>query len=156
MITGYFEIDSHHQEGFAPLEVDTLLNVFAVMQRGFNADITQDIQFTDSRIWGKFLVRTIDFATWCEVREFIKLNIIGRHVKVSLVGGWIGNEKLDHEGAEILLTWNPMPKPKTNRRKLGVAQRIMGSFLKKHVTTAVGDIYPDELDDELWEDDWDE
>lgn len=156
MITGYFEIDSHHQEGFAPLEVDTLLNVFAVMQRGFNADITQDIQFTDSRIWGKFLVRTIDFATWCEVREFIKLNIIGRHVKVSLVGGWIGNEKLDHEGAEILLTWNPMPKPKTNRRKLGIAQRIMGSFLKKHVTTAVGDIYPDELDDELWEDDWDE
>lgn len=156
MITGYFEIDSHHQEGFAPLEVDTLLNVFAVMQRGFNADITQDIQFTDSRIWGKFLVRTIDFATWCEVREFIKLNIIGRHVKVSLVGGWIGNEKLDHESAEILLTWTPMPKPKNNRRKLGVAQRIMGSFLKKHVTTAVGDIYPDELDDELWEDDWDE
>lgn len=156
MITGYFEIDSHPLEGFAPLEVDTLLHVFAVMQRGFNADITQDIQFTDSRIWGKFLVRTIDFATWCEVREFIKLNIIGRHVKVSLVGGWIGNEKLDHEGAEILLTWNPMPKPKTNRRKLGVAQRIMGSFLKRHVTTAVGDIYPDELDDELWEDDWDE
>lgn len=153
MITGYFEIDSHPLEGFAPLEVDTLLNVFAIMQRGFNADITQDIQFTDSRIWGKFLVRTIDFSTWCEVREFIKLNIIERHVKVKLVGGWIGNEKLDQEGAEILLTWNPMPKPKTTRRKKGIAQRIMGSILKGHATSAEGDIYPDELDDELWEDD---
>lgn len=152
MITGYFEIDSRPPEGFAPLEVDTLLNVFAVMQRGFNADITQDIQFTDSHIWGRFLVRTIDFSTWCNVREFIKLNIIGRHVNVTLTGGWIGNDKLDQESAEILLTWQPMPKPKTNRKRLGAAKRIMGAFNKKHVTAALGDVYPDELDDELWED----
>lgn len=152
MITGYFEMDSHPLEGFAPLEVDTLLNVFTIMQRGFNADITQDIQFTDSHIWGKFLIRTIDFVTWCKVREFIKWNIIGRQVTVTLVGGWIGNEKIDKESAEILLTWNPMPKPKTNRKRLGNAQRIMGAFNKKHATTVIGDIYPDELDDELWED----
>lgn len=153
MITGYFEIDSHPCEGFAPLEVDTLVNVFAIMQQSFEADITQDIQFSDSHIWGKFLVRTIDFSTWCSVREFIKLNIIGRQVKVKLVGGWIGNEKMDQESAEILLTWNPMPKPKTNRKRLGVAKRIMGAFNKKHATSVIGDVYPDEFDDELWEDD---
>lgn len=153
MITGYFEIDSHPLEGFAPLEMDTLLNVFAMMQQGYNADITQNIQFTDSRIWGKFLVRTLDFSTWCDVRECIKLNIIGRHVNVTLVGGWVGNEKLDQESAEILLTWNPMPKPKTNRKRLGIAKRIMGTFTKNHVTSVIGDVYPDEFDDELWEDD---
>lgn len=160
-ITTYFELHGRF-DGFADLEIETLINVLRVMQQSYEADVVQKLTFTDDRVDGKLLIRCIDLPTWQVLRENIKLNIIGRGYTVELVGGSIGREKIDKEVGEALLTWDFTQEEKpTKQARRGILGRIQAIFGSKDTTgvqvDAVGDIYSDFLDEELVdEDDWEE
>ena len=160
LITGYFHIHGRF-EGFADLEIESLLNVLHVMQQSYEADVCQKLTFTDDRVDGKLLIRCLDLPTWQVIRDTIKLNIIGRGYTVELVGGSIGREKIDEELGDALLTWDFVQEKPTKQVKRGMLGRLKAIFGSKdavlHEADAVGDIYPDFLDDELMEDDeWEE
>lgn len=160
-ITTYFEIHGRF-EGFADLEIESLLNVLHVMQQSYEADVVKKMTFTDDRVDGKLLIRCLDLPTWQVLRESIKLNIIGRGYTVELVGGSIGREKMDKEVADALLTWDFIQEEKpTNQARRGILGRIKTIFGLRdttvHEVDALGEIYPDYLDEELYDDDdWEE
>lgn len=161
LITTYFEIHGRF-EGFADLEIESLLNVLHVMQQSYEADVVQKMTFTDDRVDGKLLIRCLDLPTWQVLRETIKLNIIGRGYTVELVGGSIGREKIDKEVGDVLLTWDFIQEEKpTKQARRGILGRIKAIFGVRdttvHEVEALGEIYPDSLDEELYDDDdWEE
>lgn len=156
-ITTYFDIHGRF-EGFADLEIESLLNVLHVMQQSYEADVVQKMTFTDDRVDGKLLIRCLDLPTWQVLRENIKLNIIGRGYTVELVGGSIGREKIDKDVGEALLTWDFIQEEKpTKQARGGILGRIKAIFGVRNTTVheveALGEIYPDSLDEELYDDD---
>lgn len=160
LITGYFHIYGRF-EGFADLEIESLLNVIHVMQQSYEADVVHKMTYTDDRVDGKLLIRCLDLPTWQVLRDNIKLNIIGRGYTVELVGGSIGREKIDKEVGEVLLTWDFVQEKPTKPARGGMLGRVKAIFGAKDTTAekydAVGDIYPDFLDEELYDDDdWEE
>lgn len=161
LITTYFEIHGRF-EGFADLEIQSLLNVLHVMQQSYEADVIQNMTFTDDRVDGKLLIRCLDLPTWQVLRENIKLNIIGRGYTVELVGGSIGREKIDKEVGDTLLTWDFIQEEKpTNQARREILGRIKAIFgvldTTRHKVEGLGEIYPDFLDEELYDDDdWEE
>ena len=160
-ITTYFDIHGRF-EGFADLEIQPLLNVLHVMRQSYEADVVQKLTYTEDRVDGKLLIRCPDLPTWQVLREHIKLNIIGRGYTVELVGGSIGREKIDKEVGEALLTWDFIQEEKpTKQARRGILGRLQAIFGAKDPTgvkaDALGDIYPDFLDEELYDDeDWEE
>lgn len=161
LITTYFEIHGRF-EGFADLEIQSLLNVLHVMQQSYQADVIQKMTYTDDRVDGKLLIRCLDLPTWQVLRENIKLNIIGRGYTVELVGGSIGREKIDKEVGDALLTWDFIQEEKPTKQARGrILGRIKAIFGAKDTTgvetEVLGELYPDFLDEELYDDDdWEE
>lgn len=143
LITAYLNVTKQTNDGHCQIEVETYIHFIKYAADLFPLEVNEETKWTDDKMWSYLMIRakSTDFV---EIKSFILDGLIRRGYIIECVKMYADYEQLDSTLRKHIMNKRPRLKKKTGL--LGFISRFTCS------EDANGTIFPDECDEELWED----
>lgn len=145
----YMEVNKRTNDGHCSMEAETYLQFVQHIAHCFPVEVNEETTWTGHHMESYLMVRS-ESQDFVAMKEFLFQGLLHRGYNVTVVRAHVNGKALEEDVVTELIEMKPVKQEKKKKTLLGFVKHILSG------TSAIGDVVPDEYDEELWEDEEDE